>query len=77
MPILIIAECPIYVFSLRVLANRLKYQKILQTILPGDLVTWKLNDKMVHIGIVSEQESLNDPERHQIVHNIGGGPENK
>ncbi len=42
---------------------------------PGDLVTWKLNEKMVHIGIVAEQMSPLDSRRHYIIHNIGRGPE--
>ncbi len=43
--------------------------------LPGDLVTWKLNDSMVHIGIVAEEVSYTNPNRHLIIHNIGSGPE--
>ena len=42
---------------------------------PGDLVTWKLNEKMGHIGIVAEQVTEEDPQRHYIIHNIGRGPE--
>ena len=43
--------------------------------LPGDLVTWKLNGNMVHIGIVSEEKSFNSPDRYLIIHNIGSGTE--
>lgn len=43
--------------------------------LPGDLVTWKLNGKMVHIGIVAEEVSYTNALRHLIIHNIGRGPE--
>ena len=43
--------------------------------LPGDLVTWKLNEKMVHIGIVAEEKVYMESSRHWIIHNIGRGPE--
>ncbi|MEE9339362.1 MAG: DUF1287 domain-containing protein [Methylococcaceae bacterium] len=43
--------------------------------LPGDLVTWKLNKNMVHIGIVSSEKSFNNPDRYLIIHNIGAGTE--
>ena len=43
--------------------------------LPGDLVTWKLNEKMVHIGIVAEEKVYRESSRHWIIHNIGRGPE--
>jgi uncharacterized protein YijF (DUF1287 family) len=43
--------------------------------LPGDMVTWKLSEKMVHIGIVSDQKSLFVPNQYLIIHNIGRGPE--
>ncbi|HIQ07769.1 MAG TPA: DUF1287 domain-containing protein [Thiotrichaceae bacterium] len=42
---------------------------------PGDLVTWKLNDSMVHIGIVANQYVNDFSERRYIIHNIGNGPE--
>jgi len=42
--------------------------------LPGDLVTWQINPKMPHIGIVLEMVSREDPRRPLIVHNIGNGP---
>ena len=41
---------------------------------PGDLVTWQLNPKMPHIGVVIEMTSDEDPNRHLIAHNIGNGP---
>ena len=41
---------------------------------PGDLVTWQLNPKMPHIGVVLEMTSDDDPDRHLIAHNIGNGP---
>ncbi len=39
----------------------------------GDLVTWMINDRLPHIGIVTDQKSLftGTP---LIVHNIGSGP---
>jgi len=42
----------------------------------GDIVTWMINDKLPHIGIVTHLKS--DPEvlggkRPMIVHNVGGG----
>jgi len=43
--------------------------------LPGDVVSWKINDKMVHIGIVSDQPAFFNPDRKMIIHNIGNGPE--
>lgn len=43
--------------------------------LPGDIVSWKINDKMMHIGIVSEQPTFFNPDRYMIIHNIGNGPE--
>ncbi len=46
-----------------------------QDYVPGDIVTWKLNEKMVHIGIVAEERAYLNPSRHLIIHNIGRGPE--
>ena len=43
--------------------------------LPGDIVSWKINNKMVHIGIVSGQPAFLNPDRAMIIHNIGNGPE--
>ncbi len=43
--------------------------------LPGDLVTWKLNEKMLHIGIVADEKAYMNPSRNLIIHNIGRGPE--
>jgi len=39
----------------------------------GDLVTWDLGGGVAHIGIVVDRASAEDPQRHMIVHNIGGG----
>lgn len=39
---------------------------------PGDIVCWRLNNGMTHIGIVVDKKS-NDGKRYQIVHNIGSG----
>jgi len=38
----------------------------------GDLVTWKINGKLPHIGIVTNKKSL-DGKRNLIVHNVGAG----
>lgn len=38
----------------------------------GEMVTWMINDKMPHIGIVTHLKS-NDGKRFLIVHNVGGG----
>ncbi len=43
--------------------------------LPGDIVSWKINENMVHIGIVAEEEAYTNSLRHLIIHNIGSGPE--
>jgi hypothetical protein len=40
---------------------------------PGDLVTWVVNKKLPHIGIVVKARSR-DKKRPLIVHNIGVGP---
>lgn len=41
---------------------------------PGDLVTWRLDNNLPHIGIVSDVPSKDDKNRYQIIHNIGLGP---
>ena len=38
----------------------------------GDLVTWMINGKMPHIGIVTHKKSA-DGKRNLIVHNVEGG----
>jgi uncharacterized protein YijF (DUF1287 family) len=38
----------------------------------GDIVAWRLNNGMMHIGIVADKKS-NDKSRNMIVHNIGFG----
>lgn len=38
----------------------------------GEMVTWMINDKMPHIGIVTHIKSR-DKKRFLIVHNVGGG----
>ena len=38
----------------------------------GDLVTWMINGKMPHIGIVTNRKSV-DGQRNLIVHNVGNG----
>jgi uncharacterized protein YijF (DUF1287 family) len=38
----------------------------------GEIVTWMINDKLPHIGIVTNKKS-DDGERNLIVHNVGNG----
>ncbi|WP_286968689.1 DUF1287 domain-containing protein [Flavobacterium sp. UBA4854] len=38
----------------------------------GELVTWMINDKLPHIGIVTNKKSA-DGKRNLIVHNVGSG----
>ena len=38
----------------------------------GEIVTWMINDKLPHIGIVTNQK-YRDGKRNLIVHNVGGG----
>lgn len=38
----------------------------------GDIVTWMINNKMPHIGIVTHRKSA-DGKRNLIVHNVGAG----
>lgn len=38
----------------------------------GDLVTWMINEKLPHIGIVTSIKTANG-KRNKIVHNVGGG----
>ena len=38
----------------------------------GEIVTWMINGKLPHIGIVTHKKSL-DGKRPMIVHNVGGG----
>jgi hypothetical protein len=41
--------------------------------LPGDLVTWRLDSGVPHIGIVAAARTA-DRQRPLIIHNIGSGP---
>lgn len=41
---------------------------------PGDLVTWRVNGRLPHIGIVTDRRAA-DGKRPMIVHNIGAGPQ--
>ena len=38
---------------------------------PGDIVTWKLSEKFVHIGLVVDKKTNSG--RYFIVHNVGSG----
>jgi uncharacterized protein YijF (DUF1287 family) len=40
--------------------------------LPGDVVAWRLDNGLLHIGIVSNIRSREN-ERHFVIHNIGAG----
>lgn len=40
--------------------------------LPGDIITWNLNNGATHIGLVSSKKTF-DGKRYKIVHNIGYG----
>ncbi|MCF6287986.1 MAG: DUF1287 domain-containing protein [Proteobacteria bacterium] len=42
---------------------------------PGDIVTWRLDNNLPHIGIVSDIPSKADNKRYKIIHNIGLGPQ--
>jgi uncharacterized protein YijF (DUF1287 family) len=38
----------------------------------GEIVTWMINDKLPHIGIITNRKSA-DGKRNLIVHNVGNG----
>lgn len=38
----------------------------------GEIVTWLINNKLPHIGIITDRKS-NDGKRNLIVHNVGNG----
>ena len=38
----------------------------------GEIVTWMINEKLPHIGIITNKKS-EDGKRNLIVHNVGGG----
>lgn len=40
--------------------------------LPGDVVAWRLDNGLLHIGIVSHTQASSQ-RNHQVVHNIGAG----
>ncbi len=42
---------------------------------PGDIVSWRLDNNLPHIGIVSDVPSSSNPNRYKIIHNIGLGPQ--
>lgn len=52
-------------FKLRVSKNAQDYKT-------GEIVTWMINGKLPHIGIITNKKSL-DGKRPMIVHNVGGG----
>jgi uncharacterized protein YijF (DUF1287 family) len=38
----------------------------------GEIVTWMINNKLPHIGIITSKKT-DDGKRNLIVHNVGGG----
>lgn len=42
--------------------------------LPGDIISWKLDSGLPHIGILVDRKS-EDGKRYLVVHNISAGPE--
>ncbi len=52
--------------------DRLEVSRNAEDFKPGDLVTWRLGNRLPHIGIVSERRSA-DGARPLIVHNVGAG----
>ena len=52
--------------------QKLSVSKIAADYKTGEMVTWIINDKMPHIGIVTHLKS-HDGKRPLIVHNVGGG----
>ncbi|MGH2664990.1 DUF1287 domain-containing protein [Flavobacterium sp.] len=52
--------------------EKLAVSKIADAYKTGDLVTWMINDKLPHIGIITNKKSP-DGKRPMIVHNVGGG----
>ena len=52
--------------SLKVTDRAMDYQ-------PGDLVTWMVNKKLPHIGIMVKKKSA-DGKRHLVVHNMEPDP---
>lgn len=43
---------------------------LVETYLPGDIVAWRLDSGLLHVGIVSDKKAGGTP---LIIHNIGGG----
>ena len=52
--------------------EKLKFTQNASEYETGDLVTWMINGKMPHIGIVTHKKSA-DGKRNLIVHNVEGG----
>ena len=53
----------------------LKITNIASDYKPGDIVSWRLDNNLPHIGIVSDAPSKSHPKRYKIIHNIGLGPQ--
>ncbi len=54
--------------------TKLKISNNPQDFFPGDIVSWRLDNNLPHIGIVSDVPSKNYPKGYKIIHNIGLGP---
>lgn len=52
--------------------ERLPINQDASTYKTGEIITWMINGKLPHIGIITNQKSA-DGKRNLIVHNIGGG----
>lgn len=55
--------------------NDLKISKNPKDYKPGDLVTWRIDNNLPHIGIVSDVLADVNNGRYKIIHNIGLGPQ--
>jgi uncharacterized protein YijF (DUF1287 family) len=54
------------------MGKSLDISSVAKDYLPGDVIAWRLDNGLLHIGIVSNVRAGNT-ERHTVVHNIGAG----
>lgn len=52
--------------------HKLAISKLASDYKTGEIVTWMINKKLPHIGLISSKKSV-DGKRNLVVHNIGGG----
>jgi uncharacterized protein YijF (DUF1287 family) len=52
--------------------KKLKVSEKAEDYKTGEIVSWMINEKLPHIGIISHKKSI-DGKRNLIVHNVGGG----